>query len=142
LDIPLFSVLTRYNLTRSGLCSERTANWLVVYIPWTLSWLFYQGQTIGYILSWGGAFLTSTVAFILPLYISIRALQQSTYYSGSVRGAFGPLHDRTHQRWFLYGLLGVASLAVLNAIGGQIDAAEHVKHYVHSPEYYNATVRT
>jgi hypothetical protein len=34
LDIPLFSVLCRYNLTHSGLCSNLVANILVVWIPW------------------------------------------------------------------------------------------------------------
>jgi hypothetical protein len=112
----------------------------VVWIPWLLSWLLYQGETIGELLSWGGAFLTSTIAFILPLYLSILALQSSPYYSGSVRGAFGRLKDKKWQRWFLYGLLFISTVTVLVAIGGQIDAAEHVKRYVHSPEYYNETL--
>ena len=34
LDIPLFSVLTRYNLVHSGMCSDWMANLLVVWIPW------------------------------------------------------------------------------------------------------------
>lgn len=33
LDIPLFCVLTGYNLTHSGLCSEWFANLIVVWIP-------------------------------------------------------------------------------------------------------------
>ena len=34
LDIPLFSVLTRYNLVHSGMCSNQMANLVVVWIPW------------------------------------------------------------------------------------------------------------
>ena len=34
LGIPLFSVLTRLNLTGSGLCSEFVANIFAVYLPW------------------------------------------------------------------------------------------------------------
>lgn len=74
LDIPLFSVLTRYNLVNSGLCSERLANWLVVYIPWGLSWIFYQGSAIATLLSWGGVLFTSAVAFILPLALALYML--------------------------------------------------------------------
>jgi hypothetical protein len=74
LDIPLFSVLTRYNLVNSGLCTERLANWLVVYIPWGISWTFYQGNAISDLLSWGGVLFTSLVAFILPLALALYTL--------------------------------------------------------------------
>ena len=83
LDIPLFSVLTRYNLTNSGMCSPWVANILVVWLPWSLSWLFYQGDVIGDLLDWGGVLLTSAVAFLLPLCLALRVLR-STDYVGSV----------------------------------------------------------
>jgi hypothetical protein len=85
--IPLFSVLTRYNLTHSGLCSERTANRLVVWIPWLLFWLFYQGETIGELLSWGGAFLTSTIAFYLAVVsVDICAQKSISFTTRPIQG--------------------------------------------------------
>jgi hypothetical protein len=120
LDIPLFSVLCRYNLTHSGLCSERVANILVVWIPWLGSWLFYQGDAIGELLQWGGVLLTSTLAFVLPLYIALRALV-TTDQKGSIH-VYGAGTSRRQQMICLYVLLFVASFAVALAIGGQVSA--------------------
>jgi amino acid permease len=123
LDIPLFSVLCRYNLTHSGLCSNFVANILVVWIPWLGSWLFYQGDSIGELLEWGGVLLTSTLAFVLPLYISLRALVNSDQI-GSIH-IYGASTSRRKQVISLYVLLFVASCAVALAIGGQILADRH-----------------
>lgn len=78
LDIPLFAVLTRYNLVNSGLCSTRVANVFVVYLPWSLSWLFYQGSAVSELLAWGGILFTGALAFLLPLYLAIRVLRQTS----------------------------------------------------------------
>jgi hypothetical protein len=123
LDIPLFSVLCRYNLTHSGLCSNFVANILVVWIPWLGSWLFYQGDKIGKLLEWGGVLLTSTLAFVLPLYISLRAMVKNGQ-KGSI-DVYGTGTSRRKQVICLYVLLFVASCAVALAIGGQIVADHH-----------------
>jgi hypothetical protein len=72
----LFAVLTRYNLVNSGLCSTRVANIFVVYLPWGLSWLFYQGSAVSELLDWGGILFTGALAFLLPLFLAIRVLRQ------------------------------------------------------------------
>ena len=54
LGIPLFSVLTRLNLTGSGLCSASTGNIFAVYFPFAVSWLIYGGPAVTALLSWGG----------------------------------------------------------------------------------------
>lgn len=141
LDIPLFSVLTRYNLTHSGLCSVRTANWLVVYIPWSISWILYQGNSIGILLAWGGTLLTSIVAFILPLYISIKALKVSTD-NGSVAVYGQYLTNKLSsniQIKLLYILLIISICAVIVAIFGQIISNNDVQNYLNSSEYINST---
>lgn len=120
LDIPLFSVLCRYNLTHSGLCSKRTANLLVVWIPWMTSWIFYQGDAIGKVLDWGGVFLTSAIAFLLPLYIALRALV-TTNQEGSIQ-VYGRSVNRKRQIFFLNILLFIAAIAVILAIVGQVAA--------------------
>jgi len=77
LGCPLFSILTRTNLTGSGLLSRGSANLLAVYLPFFSSWLFYQGEAVTHILSWGGIIFTSVVAFILPLWIALHTLDTS-----------------------------------------------------------------
>jgi hypothetical protein len=115
LDIPLFSVLTRYNLVNSGLVSKSNANLLVIYIPWGLSWLFYQGNDIADLLSWGGVLFTSFVAFILPLALALYTLSRCEY-PGSIKVGF------SEALWVRKGslivLLVAASLSVAVAIGG------------------------
>jgi hypothetical protein len=143
LDIPLFSVLTRYNLTHSGLCSTRTANLLVVWIPWGLAWIFYQGNAVGDLLSWGGTLLTSALAFILPLYLALRALQSQTdlFVGGSVPiyVSHYMIHNRAAQIAALRLLLGIAVFSVIAAIGGQLYSAGSEDMYLHSVEYFNDT---
>jgi hypothetical protein len=137
LDIPLFSVLTRYNLTHSGMCSERTANIFVVWLPWLTSWLWYQGDAIGSLLSWGGVLLTSAVAFLLPLYLALRILQASDQ-KGSIL-VYGFAMSRDRQICILYALVAVAAAAVFAAIGGQILVTREKQQYLHSELYYNGT---
>ena len=117
LDIPLFSVLTRYNLVNSGLCSECLANTLVVYIPWALSWLLYQGNDVASLLSWGGVLFTSFVAFILPLALAFHILQRYDA-EGSIQVYGRWFTSKSAQKWTLILLLLVASLAVVVAICG------------------------
>ena len=75
LGIPLFSILARMNLTdgNRGL-SRNTANWPAIYLPFLFSWIFYQGDAITQLLSWGGIIFTSLIAFILPLLLSLRSI--------------------------------------------------------------------
>jgi len=137
LDVPLFSVLTRYNLTHSGLCSINFANWLVVWIPWGLAWLFYAGDSIAKVLDWGGVLFISVVAFLLPLYLALRALQQYPERKGSV-AVYGPFFKSDQaQKVALWLLLLVASISVMIAVGGQIKASED--KYIHSEAYLNST---
>ena len=138
LDIPLFCVLTRYNLTHSGLCSEWTANLIVVWIPWFTSWLLYQGDSIGELLDWSGVLLTSAIAFILPLYLALRILV-TTDQEGSVH-IYGMPVSRDRQIWYLYGTLFIAACAVLAAIGGQLSTVRDTPVYEDPMEYENSTL--
>jgi hypothetical protein len=119
LDIPLFSVLTRYNLVNSGLCSTRVANIMVVYLPWGLGWVFYQGSAINELLSWGGVLFTGTIAFVLPLFVAVKVLKKSDTPQGSVDvyGRFIP-----SRKWELHAtiiLLVLSTASVIFAIAGQ-----------------------
>jgi hypothetical protein len=151
LDIPLFSVLTRYNLVNAGLCSTRMANILVVYLPWGLGWLFYQGSAISEILSWGGVLFTGAVAFVLPLYLAVRVLKSSNINSdntttsssspsaGSVQ-VYGNFITST--KWELHAtvaLLAVATVSVVLAILGQAAHENTTQALLQNQTYVNDT---
>jgi amino acid permease len=137
LDIPLFSVLTRYNLTHSGMCTPRMANIVVVWLPWSLSWILYQGDAVGQLLDWGGTLLTSAIAFLLPLCLALRILT-TTEQVGSV-AVYGAncFKSRQAQVRALYMLLVVTSAAVFAAIFGQLLSIESKYELTHSTEYVN-----
>lgn len=123
LGIPLFSVLTRSNLTGSGLCNQCWGNILAVYVPFSISWLFYQGDSIQQLLSWGGIIFTSAVAFILPLLLAYRSLDR-TDDEGSIRVYFWRSSDeelsKEFQKSTVRVLLALALLSILLAIVGNI----------------------
>lgn len=124
LDIPLFAVLTRYNLVNSGLCSTRLANIVVVYLPWGLSWLFYTGSAIAELLTWGGILFTGALAFLLPLYLAIRVLDSSTgeaFVPGSVDVYLGLVKSQVAERKVTFWIMILSFLCVLAAIAGEID---------------------
>ena len=85
------------------MCSKQMANLLVVWIPWGVSWLFYQGHAIAELLDWGGVLLTSAVAFLLPLYLALRVLV-TTDAEGSIQ-VYGKELSRATQVKLLYALL-------------------------------------
>lgn len=146
LDIPLFAVLTRYNLVNSGLCSTRMANLFVVYLPWSISWLFYQGSAVSELLSWGGILFSGALAFLLPLYLAIRVLRisdedalEGSLVDGSVDVYLGLVKSRASELKTTVIVMGVSCACVILAIGGQI---YHAKEYGHSAEQlqeFNAT---
>ena len=118
LGCPLFSVLTRTNLTGSGLFSRNAANALAVYLPFFSSWLFYQGNAITRLLSWGGIIFTSVVAFILPLLIALHTLDTSD--EQGVITVYGKyiVSSKERQRFFLHVLMVLSVLSIFAAIIG------------------------
>ena len=119
LGIPLFSVLTRLNLTGSGLCSLRTGNMLAVYGPFAAAWMLYDGQAITKLLSWGGIIFTSLVAFILPLILSIYVVRTNdTVGSIQVYGSW--YRTKKAHLASLYVLFTLACLSIFVAILGNL----------------------
>jgi hypothetical protein len=119
LGIPLFSVLTRLNLTGSGLCSLRTGNILAVYGPFAAAWLLYDGQAITKLLSWGGIIFTSLVAFILPLILAIHVVRTDDTI-GSIQVYGGWYKAKDPQLVSLYVLFALACLSIFVAILGNL----------------------
>jgi hypothetical protein len=121
LGTPLFSVLARQNLVGSELCTEFQGNIFAVFLPFSVSWLFYQGDAITQLLSWGGIIFTSLVAFILPLLISYHALDAAPEQEGSIKvyGKSGVFSIDT-QRRLLQLFLVIAFISIAAAIAGNV----------------------
>lgn len=119
LGIPLFSVLMRLNLTGSGLCSVQKANILAVYLPWAISWLFYNGARVEQLLSWGGMLFTSICAFLAPTILALKATYKSNE-KGSVPAWFGIELSVRGDKIALYLLVIMSTVLVLVSICGQL----------------------
>ena len=126
LGCPLFSILTRMNLTGSGLLSTGAANFLAVYMPFFGSWLFYQGDATTQLLSWGGIIFTSVVAFILPLWIALHTLDTSDEKGViDVYGSFTVLDVSVQKRRLrILMLLSIVSIG-LAILGNFVRTEEH-----------------
>eukprot|EP00536_Pseudo-nitzschia_multiseries_P007076 jgi/Psemu1/194662/e_gw1.160.110.1 len=121
LGCPLFSILARMNLTdRNALMSRRAANGLAVYMPFFFSWIFYQGDAIIKLLSWGGIIFTSLLAFVLPLLLSLHSLEKDDV-DGSVN-VYKPWHvtSKKTQKIVLVALLSLSIASIVIAILGNI----------------------
>jgi hypothetical protein len=140
LDIPLFCVLTRYNLSKLLPGRPTLVNALVVYIPWGLSWVLYQGDAIGTLLDWGGVLLTSAIAFLLPLYLAYRVLLYTDLplFPDLTLSSSFPSARRGQIRTVLAWLI-ITAVAVVAAIAGQAAVQADKYEYLHSDEYLNGT---
>ena len=117
LGIPLFSVLTRLNLTGSGLCTRGQANVLAIYFPWGTAWLLYTGGRTTALLGWGGIIFTSIVVFIAPLALSLYVVCTSPNEgSVAVYGKNVYLQGKTEQQLALLVLLGAAIISIFLAV--------------------------
>lgn len=119
LGIPLFSILARMNLMDGKrLFSRGTANCLAIYLPFFSSWVFYQGDAIYQLLSWGGIIFTSLIAFVLPLCLSLRSIEM-TSDEGSV-DVYQPFHvtAKKQQKFVIKVILVFAIASIAAAIIG------------------------
>ncbi len=95
LGIPLLCVLCRLNLkggsSTRGM-SERMANCLAVYLPFSISWMFYKGDSVTQLLSWGGTICTSLIAFVFPWLVALQALRVVGVGFGGNGGGPSPSH--------------------------------------------------
>ena len=121
LGCPLFSILARMNLTAGrGLLSKGAANGIAVYLPFFTSWVFYQGDAVTNLLSWGGIIFSSLVAFILPLLLSLHSLE--TGDDGGSVDIYNPWHvkSKRKQKRALNVLLALAIGSIIVAILGNM----------------------
>jgi hypothetical protein len=133
------------------MCSEQTANILVVWLPWSLAWILYQGTAIANLLDWGGVLLTSAVAFVLPLYLALHVVVVSSSSNNKTTGSsmvmMGSLPvygarlwtSRKDQIVVLQLLYYLTVGAVVVAIGGKVESTAHLEEYMHSEVYLNGS---
>jgi hypothetical protein len=119
LGIPLFSVLTRLNLTGSGLVSRRTGNVFAVFLPFLVGIVMDGEHAVTDLLSWGGLIFTGMVVFVLPLLLTMQVAQTSDV-KGSVRVYFGHWEDKPTHLKSLYVLLALTSVSLVVAITGLV----------------------
>jgi lipid-A-disaccharide synthase-like uncharacterized protein len=119
LGIPLYSVVTRMNLTGSGLCSHAVGNALAVYLPFSVSWMLYQGHAVTELLAWGGVLFTSVVATILPVLLALHTVLEFDV-QGAIAVYGGWFESSDAQRNALIVLLGLTVVSVVCAIVGLI----------------------
>lgn len=117
LGIPLFCVLLRLNLIGSGV-NVKTANFFAVYLPWSISWLFYNGAAIEQLLSWGGMLFTSICAFLAPLLLALIA--SNCDREGTIPVWFGYKLSSLQNKIGLSILLALSVGLVILAIVGQL----------------------
>jgi hypothetical protein len=116
LGIPLFSVITRLNLTSSGM-SLRMGNLLSVYLPFAVAWILNDGKAVTTLLGWGGVIFTSLVAFILPLGLALYVAEKFDE-KGTILVYGNYLKDRISHAHTLRILLLLAALSIIVAIVG------------------------
>lgn len=118
LGIPLFSVLTRLNLSGSELCTEFEANILAVYLPWSTAWLLYSGGKTTALLGWGGIFFTSIIVFIAPLVLALHTINNSDS-EGSIKVYGRFFQGKTGQTVSLSALMFFSIVSIILAFIGK-----------------------
>ncbi len=68
-DIPVLSIIMRYNLLENKVCSRGWANFWSVVLPWLIALVFYGGDLINYVLEWLGLLTTTPLCFLAPMYM-------------------------------------------------------------------------
>lgn len=119
LGIPLFSVLTRLNLTGSGLCTEFQANILAVYLPWSTAWILYAGGKTTALLGWGGIFFTSIIVFIAPLALALHTVIEEPDAKGSIKVYGSFFQGNVGQKFSLIALLFFSVVSIILAVYGE-----------------------
>jgi hypothetical protein len=134
LGIPLFSVLTRLNLTGSGLVSRRTGNVLAVFLPFAVACVLDGDHAVTDLLSWGGIVFTGMVVFILPLLLTIHVVRTSDAV-GSVSVYFGLFEEKPAHLRSLYVLLVLTAASIVAALVGLVMVPQDVDDRVEDLKY-------
>jgi len=93
-SIPVFSILIRYNLVRSGV-GRWIAIAIAVPLPWVASVLFYTGKGFETISEFGGLVTSSVVNFLVPtaMFALSRQRLRKRPGSGGALGEGGTLYE-------------------------------------------------
>lgn len=75
--IPIFCIMIRNSLYHAGVLSYKPSFFIGALLPYLLSWLLYQGNALMHLLAWTGLLVNGLVAFILPLVLSLVAMNRA-----------------------------------------------------------------
>ena len=73
-NIPVCSIVTRFNLIQSGLCGPILANILSTALPWTLATLFMTEPKLAVIITWMSLIFVASTNFLFPFLYYIRSV--------------------------------------------------------------------
>lgn len=74
--VPIFCIIIKTSLYDSGTCNARGSYFVGAILPYLLSFLMYQGTLLITVLNWAGLLINGLVAFILPLYLVLKAVDR------------------------------------------------------------------
>ncbi|CAG8798602.1 253_t:CDS:2, partial [Cetraspora pellucida] len=68
-SIPVYTIVIRYNLIRSGHCKRGLATFLSSVLPWIVVMPFQTGHWLNEFVNWSNLIFTSVSNFIVPFYL-------------------------------------------------------------------------
>ncbi|POG78282.1 hypothetical protein GLOIN_2v1853035 [Rhizophagus irregularis DAOM 181602=DAOM 197198] len=68
-SIPVYTIIIRYNLLRTGYCGKGMANLLSCALPWIIIIPFQTGFWLNAFINWASLIFSSSCNFILPFYL-------------------------------------------------------------------------
>ncbi|CAG9461566.1 unnamed protein product [Pedinophyceae sp. YPF-701] len=78
-QIPVYSIMTRYNLLSGDLCTNRQAFMYAVIIPWTAAAFLYQRSLVGKACNYAALLVQGGTNFVLPAMMYRRAVMWHPY---------------------------------------------------------------
>jgi len=74
LGIPVFCIMTRYNLIVGKVCRPLWASFWGVAFPWLIGWIFYQGAGFAHVMNWTSLIVNGFINYVAPLMLSLKSI--------------------------------------------------------------------
>jgi hypothetical protein len=86
IGIPVYTIITRYNLFVSNICSSFNSKLVAIVFPWCISFALYQGDGFVRFVNWSSLVFSNVINFILPAMVYIESVRR--YGEGNGNGAY------------------------------------------------------
>jgi hypothetical protein len=116
--IPIFSIVIRYNLLESKICSLNWANFWAVVFPWIVALAFYAGSTVNNFVNYVSLISTIPLNLAVPCYLFIRVTQVHPILPAAVGGGYRcvPWLSEAAAVKLAWALIGISVLGNVVAI--------------------------